>query len=93
MSKKVRVKVFIPTRSCYCAYEAFLKRVEGVLKKYRDQIRFTTYSSHAPEAANYGLQFSKGVVINEKIKFGPLVKANQLEHAILSELNKTKGDE
>ena len=87
---KIRVKVFLPVRSCYCAYADFAEKVDRVVSKYRTQLDVRPISSYAPEAAQYDLTYSKGLVINETKILGPLATEAQMEDAILRELKRLK---
>ncbi len=85
---KIRVKIFLPIRSCACSYADFIDKVDRVLKKYKEHLYVQSISSYAPEAAQYDLTYSKGLVINETKILGPLTTEAQMENAILKELNR-----
>lgn len=87
---KICVKIFLPTRSCACSYADFVDKVDSVLRKYREHLDVRSISSYAPEAANYDLTYSKGLVINEKRILGPLATESQMEDAIVKELKRLK---
>ena len=84
---KINVKIFLPASSCTCNYSDFLIRVDKVLSKYREHLHAQVISSHAPEAAQYGLQYLQGLVINGTMILGPSATETQIENAILKELN------
>ena len=60
------------------------------MKKYKEHLYVQSISSYAPEAAQYDLTYSKGLVINETNILGPLATEAQMDDAIVKELKQLK---
>ena len=86
MSNKIQVIVFTPVGVCSCSLAGFLGPIYEAVKKYRESIDYSEYSSENEIAKQYRVG-SRGVVIGTQ-SLGTDPTTAQVEDAIVKEIEK-----
>jgi len=86
LSKKVKVKVFLPVGVCSCSLTGFLGSIYQAVGKYRDIVEYSEDTVISRTAQEIGVR-SQGVLVGAQYLEGN-VSAAKIESAILAEISK-----